>query len=131
MNSRSRPVRPVTVAVVGSVAATASPAPPTLELPIVRWEYKLLYEKDEDFEIVFRNGKPVIGDEWVVLYFLAPDGSEIEAQFDKAPFDRFIFPMLFEASISYWLALTPADPLYERRDDILENLMELKQRFRL
>jgi hypothetical protein len=124
MNSRSRPVRSVAVEVVAS-------APPVLGLPIVRWEYRALYEKNEKFEIVFRAGKPVVTEEWVIVYFLTPDGAEMTGEFEKDPFDKFIFPSLFTASLSFWLAMTPADPLYERRDIILEDLEELRQRFRL
>lgn len=136
MNSRNKPALPgIAAAGVGEpvrLRVHAGPMrPPTISLPITRWEYRDLYEKDESFDIVYVDGEPVVLDQWVIVYFLAPDGTEIQSEFDRAPFDRFLFPMLFQASITFWEELSPRDPLYKRRKDILDDLMELKKRFGL
>lgn len=127
MNYRSRPVRSV-VAVADSRARTLSSRTPTLTLPLIRWEYRELYEKDENYDVVLVEGEPTVVDAWVTAYFLVPDGSEICAEFDRAPFDRFIFPALFAASVAYWEEMSASDPLFPRRSAILEELEEMRKR---
>jgi hypothetical protein len=139
MNSRHKQTLPGTAAAVAGepvrLRAHAGPMrPPSLPiivLPITRWEYKDIYEKDENFDIVYANGEPVVSDQWVIVYFLTPDGREIEGEFDREPFDKFLFPALFQASMTFWESLSPRDPLYKKRKDILDDLMELKKRFDL
>lgn len=90
-----------------------------------------MYEKDDNYDIVIKDGDPIVVDAWVTVYFMAPDGSELFAAFEREPFDLFIFPSLFAASIAYWMDMSPGDPLFQMRSGVLEDLMELKKRFKL
>lgn len=130
MNSRKQPIFAGSRGVASDdlqVVSVKEPIP-TLSIPIIRWEYREIYEKDEDFEIIYRNGRPKVFDSWVVIYALGTDGSEIQLEVDRAPFDRFILPMIFYPCFLFWKNMPPSHTLYSRRDVVLEELLELKRR---
>jgi hypothetical protein len=105
--------------------------PQLLGLPVLYWEYKEIFEKDERFNLVIRLGKQQVVDSWVVVHLLAPDGSEICVEVDRKPFDRVIFPLVFYPCLLFWRDMSPASPFYARRDTILPELLELKRRSNL
>lgn len=88
---------------------------PTLGLPVLRWEYRELPEKDEKFQIVYRDGKPVICMSWVIIYLQAPDGTEFEVEVERKEFDAYLFPQLLLPSLLFWRQVRPGDALYPQR----------------
>ena len=123
------------VLVVDSEKASSVPdvkrTPQLLGLPILFWEYRESFEKDERFNFVIRHGRKQVVDSWVVIHLLAPDGSDLCVEVDRRPFDKVIFPLVFFPCLLFWRDMSPADPLYPRRDEILATLLELKRRSNL
>jgi hypothetical protein len=99
--------------------------PPMLGLPVLRWEYRDLYEKNERFNIVIdKEGNPVVGLSWVVIYLQCVDGSELELEVDRREFDTHLFPQLIYPSLLFWRQVKPGDELYAQRGKWLPRLEE-------
>lgn len=110
-------------ATAGAEARLAHVRPPALGLPVLRWEYKELFEKNEKFNVVTdKKGDPVVCLSWVVIYLQAVDGTEIELEVDREHFDRYFFPHLLYPSLLFWRQVKSGDALYPQRASWLARL---------
>jgi len=100
---------------------------PTLNLSILRWEYKHLYEKDDAGDPVEGPNGPALLDSWVILYLLSPAGKTVVMEVEREPFEKYILPQHIDAVISFWWSVRPGDPYFQQKDEVLEDLLRQKK----
>jgi len=101
---------------------------PSLNLSILRWEYKKLYEKDEEGDLVEGPSGPVVLDSWVILHLLSPAGKPVMMEVELEPFERHILPQHLDAVIAFWRAVRLGDPYFRQKDEVLEDLLRQKKK---
>lgn len=102
--------------------AVERPTPPNFNTIVLRWTYHDLYEKDDDFEVVLKDGLPIVADSWVELYLIVPSGDEVMMEVEKDPFEKYILPPLIEPSIAFWTSIRSGSPLHRFKAEMLEIL---------
>lgn len=96
---------------------------PNLDLPIVRWEIKEIFEKDDDFNVILKDGKPIVADSWVILY-VSVGGVEVAMEVEREPFEKRLLPLFLEPTVNYWRTMKPDHPLFPLRAATLAQLLK-------
>ena len=100
---------------------------PTIEFQVRGWEIKDMVEKDEEYQPILVDGKPIITDTWVILY-VAIGEKEFPIEMEYKEFKELVFPKVFEPLFQIWKAVTPDSPLFSRREITLDWLAAEKLR---
>lgn len=101
---------------------------PGFDLQVTGWERKYFVEKDEDYNPVLKDGKPIILDAWVLVSVLV-SGKEIVIEVDEADFDALILPRILDPLIRFWRSVTVGHALFARREAMLTFLLEQKAQY--
>lgn len=98
---------------------------PGFELQVWKWERKLLIEKDEEFNPVMKDGKPVIYDSWIILTVVV-GGSKFNVDVDTVHFDKNILPTILDPLIRFWRSISVGHSLFPERENMLAFFLEEK-----
>lgn len=101
---------------------------PGVELQVLKWERKYFHEKDEAYNIVLKDGKPIILDAWVIVTVLA-GGKKFNVEVDEADFDAFILPSVLDPLIRFWRSIEVGHALFGERETMLSFLLEQKAQY--
>ncbi len=109
------------------LSMVSTQALPLFGLHVYRWEYRELYEKDDDGDFVEdRNGKRNVVDRWVHLFFLSSTGVELLVEMEARSFEQHVLPKILEPLSTFWKNMKPNDSRYSRRADMLEEIQRHK-----
>ncbi len=103
---------------------------PTLELQVTGWEIKELLEKDEEYKVVLINGKPNVLDAWVIVS-VRVGTHEFPIEMELREFEKFVLPKALDPLIRFWQTVGTGHPLFPRREETMQRLLETKERFSL
>lgn len=98
---------------------------PVVELRIIGWEIKHFMEKDEEFNIILVDGKPIITDSWVILQVLEGQ-REFPIEMELKDFEEVVLPKALDPCIRFWRSVQVGHPLFPRREAMLERLLRTK-----
>lgn len=98
---------------------------PGFELQVWKWERKHLVEKDEEYNPVIKDGKPVIMDAWVILTVVS-GGRKFNIDVDEPDFDKNILPFVLDPLIRFWRSIGVGHALFSERENMLAFFLEEK-----
>jgi len=101
---------------------------PFLNLSILRWEYRELYEKDEEGDLVEGLSGPLVLDAWVILHLLSSTGNPVMMEIEREPFEKYVLPQHIDAVIAFWRAVRSGDPYFFQKEEVLEDLLKQKKK---
>ena len=101
---------------------------PGFELQVLRWERKYFIEKDEDYNPVLKDGKPIILDAWVIVSVIG-SGKRFNIEVDEPDFDANILPRILDPLIRFWRSIEVGHPLFRERESTLAFLLEQKAQY--
>jgi hypothetical protein len=101
---------------------------PGFELQVLKWERKYFVEKDEDFNAILKDGKPIILDAWVIVTVLV-GGKKFTLEVDEPDFDKNVLPRVLDPLIRFWRSIEVGHALFGERETMLSFLLEQKAQY--